>query len=88
MRLRDLLNIEYHSTGEAIDIIPPGVLMDEHSPHIIHNAIEAHLAALLEDVATNRGGDFWTTRYVELRLYYDAQRRVLKSRGQKGARDE
>jgi hypothetical protein len=82
--LRDLCNFQYKH--DALDIPPPGVLVDEHEPGILWHAIMQHLAALFDDIQNNHSDDFWTTLYVELRLYYDQQLFSLKTKG--GASDD
>lgn len=79
--LRDLVNFQYQH--DALDIVPPGVMTDEHEPGILWRAAMRHLAALFEDIRLNHGDDFWTTLYVELRLYYDQRRAEFETRRQR-----
>lgn len=77
--LRDLLNLDSTSVGDVLDITPPGVMMDEHDAHIIYRAVRGHVESLFEDLHNNHDDDFWTTLYVELRLYYDKCRPRLNT---------
>lgn len=70
--------LEYARSPELLDVRPPDVMSDEPEPHIMLNAINAHLRALFDLVLDTYTDEFWRTLYVELRLFYDQQAFEMK----------
>ena len=72
----NMIPLETERHPNTLDVVPAGWNMDEAEPHILINAFNEHIQAVLDsitDAALNFNADFLRFIYPELRLYYDQQ---------------